>query len=45
MKRLREEWGQSQYSEELVLRVEGILAVNSVEHRWTLDITTLLINP
>ena len=38
--RLREEWGQSQYSEELILRVEGILAVNSVEHRWTL----LLIN-
>jgi len=31
--RIREEWGQEQYPAELVRRVEGILDVNTVEHR------------
>ena len=31
--RIREEWGQEQYPADLVRRVEGILDVNTVEHR------------
>ena len=33
VKRIREDWGQENYSAELVRRVEGILDVNTVEHR------------
>ena len=33
VRRIREEWGQDQYPVELVRRVEGILDVNTVEHR------------
>ena len=30
---IRDEWGQHQYSEDLIRRIEGILDVNTVEHR------------
>ena len=30
---IREEWGQTEYSEELIRRVDGILDINTVEHR------------
>ena len=33
VKRIREEWGQTQYSPELIRKVDGILDVNTVEHR------------
>ena len=33
VKRIREDWGQTQLSEELLRRIDGILDVNSVEHR------------
>ena len=32
---IREVWGQLEYSEELIRRVEGILDINTVEHRVT----------
>ena len=34
VERIRKEWGQKQYPAELVRRVEGILDVNTVEHRY-----------
>ena len=33
VQRIRDEWGQSQLSPELLRRIDGILDVNSVEHR------------
>ena len=33
VQRIRNEWGQSQLSPELLRRIDGILDVNSVEHR------------
>ena len=33
VKRIREDWGQTQLSEDLLRRIDGILDVNSVEHR------------
>ena len=33
VQRIREDWGQSQLSEELLRRIDGVLDVNSVEHR------------
>ena len=38
VKRIREEWGQDQFPAELVRRVEGILDVNTVEHRYIIII-------
>jgi len=35
VQRIRDEWGQSQLSPELLRRIDGILDVNSVEHRVT----------
>ena len=35
VKRIREDWGQTQLSEDLLRRIDGILDVNSVEHRVT----------
>ena len=34
VERIRKEWGQEQYPAELIRRVEGILDVNAVEHRY-----------
>jgi hypothetical protein len=34
VERIRKEWGQEQYPAELIQRVEGILDVNAVEHRY-----------